>query len=388
MKSNEYIKYETKKEFINVMEGYPGWSERNFKTKIRQFLDDYDIESKYILDGEDKYTKLKLNEEYKGLFHIIAKGYNKDPFLKSKAITFNENSWKDIEDYYKEVLKGIDEELNDEQRYDIMNSYPYMTMIREMTGIRKIKEKLQEFKIAIGMLNMSARADVFEEIYSCIDTLILIAYNKLISSEEKDKEDLNQAIKKTKDDINSRSKLADNNKTMENNLNFIRIEKTKEIIDERDQCSYIGDYLINKLKKQMSYYENHESLKTQNEKKKAYEEEMKIIEKINTYVDEMNQIIKTSKNMSDEEVIKFNNDERIELLQRLDKQINDIRNIYNEIITMEDKCKNIINGINNGNYKKLSMDDLPLESREYYEGYLKFVDKIKQIKNSNEKDIK
>ena len=55
---------------------------------------------------------------------------------------------------------------------------------------------------------------------------------------------------------------------------------------------------------------------------------------------------------------------------------------------MEDKCKNIINGINNGNYKKLSMDDLPLESREYYEGYLKFVDKIKQIKNSNEKDIK
>ncbi|HBG0818217.1 hypothetical protein NFZ15_014835 [Clostridioides difficile] len=385
MKSNEYIKYETKKEFINAMKGYRGWSERNFKDKIKLFLDDYGIKEKYILDGDKDYSKLKLNEEYKGLFHIIAKGYNKDPFLKSKAITFKENSWKDIEDYYKEVLKGIDEELNDEQRYDIINSYPYIAMIREMTGIRKINEKLQELKIAIGMLNMSARADIFEEMYACIDTLILIAYNQAIRSKEIDKEDLLQAISATKEDIILRLILPENNnKSIEdiiNDLDLIRLEKYKEVINEREECDYIGDYLVSKLKKQMSYYENHESFKTQSEKEKAHEKQKEILENINIYVDQTNKAIKISKNMNDDEVTKSHNDKKIGLLKELEEHISKIKNSYNEIETMEAKCRKIINCIDNNSYEKLSSDDLPLESRDYYENYLEFVDKIKQIKN-------
>ena len=49
-----------------------------------------------------------------------------------------------IIEYYDEVIRSIDEELSYEDKYNIMNSYSYITMIQERKGTELIIDKLKE----------------------------------------------------------------------------------------------------------------------------------------------------------------------------------------------------------------------------------------------------
>lgn len=390
MTFNSKKKYETKEEFIKAMEGYPGWSKRNFREKMESFISEYGIEEKYIFKGDDSYKQFQLNEAYKGLLHILAKSYKKDPFLCRNEIAYKDVSWRQIQDYYEEIIKGIDEELSDVDRYDIMNSYPYIAMIREIDGIEKIGSKLKELKIALGMLNMSARADLFEEIYLSIDELILKAYEKYIKSKEEDEFMLRCAQEETVKYIKLRSKLPENKgKPIEeiiSSFDAIRINKYEEVIRERSESKYIGDYLVNKLNKQMSYDEDHQTFKTINEKKQENVILEKMYSNVIKYLEQTNRVIQENESIYEAEIIKYHQDKRVRLIEELDKHINRIKENYNNITTKEEMFRKIIECIENNNHEMIDFEMLSLKPKNYYEGYLEFVEKINELKYSNKKN--
>lgn len=382
-------KYETKQELIGRIGKYMGWSGRNFKTKINEFLYDYDIDSKYIFEGDKGYRTFQLNKEYSGLFHVLAKAYRKDIFIKDKQFSFRDNPWKDIESYYEEIIKGIDEELNDEQRYDIMNSYPYIAMICELKGIRKINEKLMELKTALGMVNSSVRVDVLEEIYCCIDTLILQVYNKKILAEEEDKKHLSELVREAKDIISMRSALPDNkDKTYEEILtdfDLIKIQKFEQIREERGKYGYIGEYLLDKLKYEMENNDYPTNGKTRTEIKQEKEAKQEKINEYYAFRNQTNEVLKRIMNLNDEEIMKFHRDKKLLLMKQLDEHIEQIKNKYNNLETMESISKEIISYMDSENHEKLQEYGPQIESRSYYEGYLKFIEEIRKFNKSSDK---
>ena len=388
MTDNKEVKYETKEEFVKIMGGYRGWSARNFIKKMDDFLYDYDIDSKYIFDGEEEYRKLQLNKEYNGLFHVLAKAYDKDIFIRDKQFSFRDNPWKDISSYYEEVSKGIDEELNCEQRYDIMNSYPYINMIRELEGIRKINEKITELKIALGMVNSSVRADVFEEMYGCIDTLIFQVYNKKVLAEEEDEKQLSEIAKETINTISMRSMLPENeNKTYKEILtdyDLIKIQKFEQIKEEREKNKYIGEYLLDKLKDQMERGNYSTCFKSHMEIKKEKESIKDKIEEYHVFKNQTNEVIKRVMRMNDEQVIQLHCDKKSSLIEELEDHINRIKDEYNEFETMEVISRDIIDYMDSENHEKLKEYGQQLEPRSYYEGYLKFVEEISKFKDSRD----
>lgn len=388
MKVNK-TKYETKAELVNKMSKYIGWGDSNFKTKMNEFLYDYDIDSKYIFEGDKRYRRLKLNKEYSGLFYILAKAYRKDIFIKDKQFSFRDNPWKDIESYYEEIIKGIDEELNDEQRYDIMNSYPYIAMICELKGIRKINEKLMELKTALGMVNSSIRTDVLEDIYCCIDTLILQVYNKKILAEEEDKKQLLELVRESKDIISMRKALPDNkDKTYEEILtdfDLIKIKKFEQIIKEREKYGYIGEYLLDKLKYEMENNDYPTHSKTRTEIKQEKEAKKDKINEYYTFKNQTNEVLKRIMHLNDEEIMKFHSDRKLLLMKELDEHIEQIKNKYNNFETMESISKDIIGYMDSKDHEKLQEYGPQLESRSYYEGYLKFVEEIRKFNNNSNK---
>lgn len=386
MTDNKKTKYETKEEFIKVMKGYRGWSTRNFTKKIDDFLYDYSIDGKYIFEGDEGYRELQLNEEYNGLFHVLTKGYNKDPFVKDRQFAFRDNSWKEILSYYEEISKGIDEELNGKQQYDIMNSYPYITMIRELTGIRKIDEKLEELKIALGMINSSVRADMFEEIYACIDQLTLQVYNKILEAKEQDEKQLSQINTDIKNSIYMRSMLPENkNKTFDEILSdndLIKIQKFEMIKEEREKYKYIGEYLLDKLKGEMIWNDYPMNLESDTEKKKRIESISDKIEEHDRFKNQTNEVIKRVTGIDNEQVVQSHIDKKSLLIKELEANINRIKNKYEEIETWELTSKEIIHCMNNNDHEKLYAYGHQLEPRSYYEGYLEFIEEIRNLKKT------
>ena len=160
---------------------------------------------------------------------------------------------------------------------------------------------------------------------------------------------------------------------------MIKLIAQKKAIDEQNNCKNINDFLAKKLKEKMqtSTYQNSFETNKEREARKLQEDRIKkLLEK---YKDDVYNSIKRKTGMNKEEIISMKVEEKEALINEINSYINSINEEFDNIQTIEHKYRNILNDINN---KSENIDVIEIYNYEkeklYYEGYLKFIDDIKQ----------
>lgn len=344
-----------------------GWSTRNTTDKINKFIKYYKIDSKYIYEnpGDDK-QRILINEEYKDLFYVLLRADSKNPYKKSYSI--EKKSLHKIVDYYDEVIRSIDEELDYEDKYNIINSYPYITMIQERKGTELIIEKLKELEVAMDKVQSKDRADFLKDMYMYIDEMILRLYEYKYDREEQEHMMRYECLKNIQsgDDIIKKQAM-------------IKLIAQKKAIDEQNNCKNINDFLAKKLKEKMTISTYKNRFKTIKEREAIKLQENKIRKLLEKYKCDVYTSIEGKTGMDKEEINSMKLEEKESLINEINSYINSINEEFDNIQTIEHKYRNILNDINN---KSENIDAIEIYNYEkeklYYEGYLKFIDDIKQ----------
>lgn len=369
MKSIDNKKGDKKEDLVKKMSrlNIRGWSIRNTGDKLNKFIQYYDIDSKYIYENPgDNKQRIFIDQEYKDLFYVLLRADSKNPYKKDYSI--DRESLNKIIEYYDEVIRSIDEELDYEDKYNIMNSYSYITMIQERKGTELIIDKLKELEVAMNKVQAKDRADFFKDMYMYIDEMILRLYEYKYDREEQEHMVRYECLKNIQsgDDITKREEI-------------IKLIAQKKAIDEQYNCKNINDFLAEKLKEKMqtSTYQNSFETNKEREARKLQEDRIKrLLEK---YKDDVYNSIERKTGMSKEEIISMKVEEKETLINEINSYINSINEDFDNIQTIEDKYRNILNNINN---KSDHIDTIEINNYEkeklYYEGYLKFIDEIKQ----------
>lgn len=390
---NDKCKVINKKDICTKMDelGIRGWQSRTLSDKIAVFADDYNIKEEYFYSrwGSQK-PKIEIKSEAKGLFFVLARTYDKDPFIKHIDYDRDKISNISILEYYGEVIKCIDEELDEDIKYTIKNSYQYLTMIQEYNSIIKLIDKLSELSSAINKISQKARADFFLEMYKQIDYMINLAYEYEQYKDENEsniyssRNEETRAIAPYEQDIFNRFSI-------DSDFSILQIEtdiKNKvqqKLIDEDKSYSNISEYLASKLRdilknsKDDKYVNKNEKIKSDS----IYGlkiDELKEISKVRE------ELIKRVNNFSDEEYEQYKKNYKDELIRDINENISNIESEYDRVITIEEEYRNILEWIDDGSIIFRGITD-GVKPKKYYQDYLNFIESIKKDKEEYKKCV-
>lgn len=377
-----------KKDICNRMDELDirGWQNRNLSEKIACFASDYDINEKYFYNrwGSQK-PMIEIKDEAKGLFYVLARTYEKDPFIKHIEYDRDKISSLSILAYYEEIIKCIDEELDDFTKYSIKNSYPYLTMIQEYKSIIKLSDKLSELSSAINKISQKARADFFLEMYKQIDGLINLAYKYEQHKEEQSKDSYDNRDKEYiqtreyEENVYTQFNIDNNdNISLLEVQNSIKNNVQLHLIEEDQQSLNISNYLAMKLKKIL---ENTDDTKYVN-----LNEKIEVTNVLGMKIDELKEASKIKEelakkvhNFTEEEYEQYKQDYRIKLMSDIDDNIKRVAEEYDKVVTFDKEYRSILSWIE---YRNTRFNDMnsDLYSKEYYKGYLRFIEVIKKDK--------
>lgn len=390
---NDKCKVINKKDICTKMDelGIRGWQSRTLSDKIAVFADDYNIKEEYFYSrwGSQK-PKIEIKSEAKGLFFVLARTYDKNPFIKHIDYDRDKISNISILEYYRDVIKCIDEELDDDIKYTIKNSYQYLTMIQEYNSIIKLTDKLSELSSAINKISQKARADFFLEMYKQIDYMINLAYEYEQYKDEKEsniyssRNEETRAIAHYEQDIYNRFSI-------DSDFSILQIEteiKNKvqqKLIDEDKSYSNISEYLASKLRDILQNSKDDKYV-NKNEKIKSASiyglkiDELKEISKVRE------ELIKRVNNFSDEEYEEYKKDYKNELIRDIDENIMNIESEYDRVITIEEEYRNILEWIDDGSIRFRGIPN-GIKPKKYYQDYLNFIENIKKDKEQYKKCV-
>lgn len=382
---NKIKGYEVKKDVVEKMKklNIDGWKERHFKAKIEKFIEDYRLDKKYFFKNYDgDKPQLQINSKYSGLFYILARTYNVNPYLERKGYSLDRVDLKQLLMYYDEVIKSIDEELEEEERYNIVNSYQYITMIQERSYIKKLIEKLNELEIAMNKVTSKDRADFFRNMHGHIDAMICELYEYKLNREKQEEIERNIYINQIKQ-VKTAEKLYLNiDNPVIDKYDCIKLIVQDKLIKENEELDNISEFLIKRLKDEMSIYSFPDDLQTKDEKlrkeKLIYEEYKSIKE----YQKKVFQMIGRATGKDENEIIEIMKKRKPNLIDDINKNIKRIENECEQIVTIEDEYREILKCIEEGSiyrgYTKYGDIRGLISDKSYYEGYLKFIEEIKQ----------
>src|SRR5699024_3645434 len=123
---NKIKGYEVKKDVVEKMKklNIDGWKERHFKAKIEKFIEYYRLDKKYFFKNYDgDKPQLQMNSMNIYLFYILSIIYNVTFYLECNVYSLDRVDLNHLIMYYDKIIKSSDEELEEDEKYNIVNRY-------------------------------------------------------------------------------------------------------------------------------------------------------------------------------------------------------------------------------------------------------------------------
>ena len=226
------------------------------------------------------------------------------------------------------------------------------------------------------------RADFFRNMHGHIDAMICELYEYKLNREKQEEIERNIYSNQIKQ-VKTAEKLYLNiDNPVIDKYDCIKLIVQDKLIKENEELDNISEFLIKRLKDEMSIYSFPDDLQTKDEKlrkeKLIYEEYKSIKE----YQKKVFQMIGRGTGRDENEIIEIMKKRKPNLIDDINKNIKRIENECEQIVTIEDEYREILKCIEEGSiyrgYTKYGDIRGLISDKSYYEGYLKFIEEIKQ----------